>query len=83
MVAAVQLVAFDLDGTLVRGETCVEAIARRIGRSEECAAFQRLDASRDVESVTAARETMAEWYPSLPGRGACCRTARPRPRIRY
>jgi HAD superfamily phosphoserine phosphatase-like hydrolase len=59
---SVRLVAFDLDGTLVRGETCVEAIARRIGRSDECAAFERLDAKRDVEAVTTARETMAEWY---------------------
>jgi HAD superfamily phosphoserine phosphatase-like hydrolase len=62
----IQLVAFDLDGTLVRGETCVEAIARRIGRSEECAAFERLDAGRDVEAVTTARETMAEWYRGYP-----------------
>ncbi len=59
---AIALVAFDLDGTLVRGETCVEAIARRIGRTEECAAFEGLDASRDVEEVTTAREAMAEWY---------------------
>jgi phosphoserine phosphatase len=58
---AIELVAFDLDGTLVRGETCVEAIARRIGRSEECAAFERLS-MRDVEAVTAARVAMASWY---------------------
>ena len=53
--------AFDLDGTLVRDRTCVEAIARVVGREEECAAFERLD-MRDVPTVTAARETMAEWY---------------------
>jgi phosphoserine phosphatase len=58
---AIRLVAFDLDGTLVRDETCVEAIARRIGRSEESAAFERLSI-RDVEAVTAARETFAEWF---------------------
>jgi HAD superfamily phosphoserine phosphatase-like hydrolase len=58
---AVGLVAFDLDGTLVRGQTCVEAIARAVGRVDECAAFERL-AMRDVAGVTAAREAMAEWY---------------------
>lgn len=59
----VRLVAFDLDGTLIRGETCVEAIARTIGRREECAAFEQL-AMRDIAGVTAARETMAAWYRS-------------------
>jgi phosphoserine phosphatase len=54
-------VAFDLDGTLVRDRTCVESIARTIGREEECAGFERLD-MRDVLAVTAAREAMAEWY---------------------
>lgn len=55
------LVAFDLDGTLVRGETCVEAIARRIGRTEECAAFERLS-MRNRKAVAAAREEMATWF---------------------
>jgi HAD superfamily phosphoserine phosphatase-like hydrolase len=59
--ALIRLAAFDLDGTIVRDRTCVELIARAIGREEECAAFERLD-MRDVVSVTAAREAMAEWY---------------------
>jgi HAD superfamily phosphoserine phosphatase-like hydrolase len=57
----IRLAAFDLDGTLVRDRTCVESIARTIGREEECAAFECLD-MRDVLAVTAAREAMAEWY---------------------
>jgi HAD superfamily phosphoserine phosphatase-like hydrolase len=57
----IRLAAFDLDGTLVRDRTCVESIARTLGREEECAAFERLD-MRDVFAVTAAREAMAEWY---------------------
>lgn len=57
----IRLAAFDLDGTLVRDRTCVESIARTIGREEECAAFELLD-MRDVLAVTAAREAMAEWY---------------------
>ncbi len=38
----IRLAAFDLDGTLIRGSTCVEGIARAIGRVEECAAFEAL-----------------------------------------
>jgi phosphoserine phosphatase len=41
--AVIRPAAFDLDGTLVRDRTCVESIARAIGREEECAAFGRLD----------------------------------------
>jgi hypothetical protein len=59
--AIIRLAAFDLDGTLVRGQTCVEAIAAAIGRSDDCARFERLT-MRDVPSVSAARETMAGWY---------------------
>jgi phosphoserine phosphatase len=59
----IQLVAFDLDGTVVRGGTCVEAIARAIGRSDECAQFEQLS-MRDLAAVSAAREAMAEWYGS-------------------
>jgi HAD superfamily phosphoserine phosphatase-like hydrolase len=55
------LVAFDLDGTLVRGKTCVEALAETVGRVDECAAFERL-AMRDRESVADARSQMAAWY---------------------
>jgi HAD superfamily phosphoserine phosphatase-like hydrolase len=61
--AVIRLAAFDLDGTLVRDRTCVQSIARRIGREEECATFERLD-MRDVVAVTAAREAMAYWYRS-------------------
>jgi HAD superfamily phosphoserine phosphatase-like hydrolase len=57
----IRLAAFDLDGTIVRDRTCVQSIARTIGREEECAAFERLE-MRDVLAVTAAREAMAEWY---------------------
>jgi phosphoserine phosphatase len=46
---------------LVRGKTCVEAIAAAIGRADDCARFERL-AMRDVTAVRAARETMAGWY---------------------
>lgn len=61
--AAVRLVAFDLDGTLTRGDTVCEVIARRIGR---------LDRMREIERGTplsdprAARAEMASWYRAHP-----------------
>jgi HAD superfamily phosphoserine phosphatase-like hydrolase len=64
------LVAFDLDGTLLRGETCVEAVARTVGRSTECVAFEALD-MRDREAISAAREQMAEWYRGYPTDALC------------
>ncbi len=60
----VRLAAFDLDGTLLRGETVCEAIAKGIGRSQRMRELERLD-SNQIEEVTAAREEMAEWYSSF------------------
>jgi HAD superfamily phosphoserine phosphatase-like hydrolase len=62
---AIRLAAFDLDGTLIRDMTCVEAIARRIGRADEAAGFERLS-MRDVDAVRAAREEMAGWFQGHP-----------------
>ena len=53
------LVAFDVDGTLLRGETICECIARCIGKAGEMRAFERLTARDDI---AAARRTMVEWY---------------------
>ncbi|MEA2550362.1 MAG: phosphoserine phosphatase [Actinomycetota bacterium] len=61
----IRLAAFDLDGTLIRDRTCVEAINSSIGRTEEAAAFERLDV-RDRDGMTAARITMAGWYRPIP-----------------
>jgi HAD superfamily phosphoserine phosphatase-like hydrolase len=60
----VRLVAFDLDGTLLRGDTVCVALARRLGRVAEMEAFERLT---DQEALRAARAEMARWY------GACAR----------
>jgi phosphoserine phosphatase len=57
--APVRLVAFDLDGTLLRGRTVCECIADGIGLRAEMAAFERLTARADI---CGARETMAGWY---------------------
>lgn len=56
---AVDLVVFDLDGTLLRGRTVCEVLARPLGRSEEMAAIERIT---DRSEMAAARSTMAEWY---------------------
>jgi HAD superfamily phosphoserine phosphatase-like hydrolase len=60
---SVSLAAFDLDGTLLRGNTVCEAIALRIGRAERMKELERLSDRADVH---AAREEMVEWYRSVP-----------------
>ena len=55
------IVAFDLDGTLIRGQTICEAIAAGIGRIERMRQFEKLR-SNQFEEVKAAREEMAQWY---------------------
>ena len=59
-----KLVAFDLDGTLLRGESVWEAIARGIGRLERVREMERIDPAR-IEEITAAREESAGWYSSF------------------
>ena len=53
------LFAFDLDGTLLRGETVCECIGRAIGRIEETKAFESLTCRADI---AAGRRTMLQWY---------------------
>lgn len=55
----IRLVAFDVDGTLIRPDTCCEAIARPLGRLERMREFERLTT---VAQITAARAEMASWY---------------------
>lgn len=56
-----KLAAFDLDGTLLRGQTVCEAIAAGIGRLERMTELERMRAD-DTQQVIAAREEMAGWY---------------------
>jgi phosphoserine phosphatase len=53
------IVAFDLDGTILRGDTVCEMLAKPIGRLEE---MQRFEAFTDETDIIGARERMAEWY---------------------
>ena len=56
-----KLAAFDLDGTLLRGQTACEAIAGGIGRLERMTELEAMRADQ-VREVIAAREEMAGWY---------------------
>ena len=65
-----KLVAFDLDGTLLRGESVWEAIARGIGRLERVREMERIDPARiedpsRMEDMAAAIEESAGWYSSF------------------
>lgn len=55
----IALVAFDLDGTLIRADTVCERIARRLGRLEE---MRRFEALTGRSAIRAARREMAGWY---------------------
>jgi HAD superfamily phosphoserine phosphatase-like hydrolase len=59
--AKIKLVAFDVDGTLLRGPTVCECIAAGIGKQNEMRAFERLTSITDI---AAARTKMVSWYRS-------------------
>ena len=59
-----RLAAFDLDGTLLRGQTACEAIANGIGHIGRMRELEQLE-SDQIEEITTAREEMAEWYSSF------------------
>lgn len=58
----IRLVAFDLDGTLLRPETCCELLARPLGRLARMREFERLHTTGEI---AAARAEMAGWYAGL------------------
>ena len=53
------IVAFDLDGTLLRGDTVCEILAKPLGRLED---MKRFEAFRTETEIVAARKQMAGWY---------------------
>jgi HAD superfamily phosphoserine phosphatase-like hydrolase len=63
-----RLVAFDLDGTLLRGRTVCEGIAARLGHLER---MQELERNRERCQIEAAREEMLSWY-ELHSHSALC-----------
>jgi len=57
------LVVFDLDGTLLRGMTVCEVLAKHLGRLER---MHQLERFQTLEELASAREEMARWYEGVP-----------------
>ena len=55
----IRLVAFDLDGTLLRGDSVCMGIARGIGRLER---MQEMEQGYDLADVQSDATEMASWY---------------------
>jgi len=53
------IAAFDLDGTLLRGDTVCEVLAKQLGRLEEMKRFETFKAESDIAD---GRAQMVEWY---------------------
>ncbi len=66
--SSIRLVAFDLDGTLIRADTCCEAIARPLGRLARMREFERRTTRAEI---AAARAEMATWYGDTPHADLC------------
>lgn len=58
---AVKLAVFDMDGTLLRGDTACLAIARTLGTYDRMLEFE---SGLSLEQLISAREEMAGWYRS-------------------
>jgi phosphoserine phosphatase len=59
----IRLVAFDLDGTLVRGDTVIETLAKAMGHVDRARALETFpDARRDRASLRILREQVAACY---------------------
>jgi HAD superfamily phosphoserine phosphatase-like hydrolase len=69
----VRLVAFDLDGTLLRGPTICEVLADKFGRLDRMHAIEQL---RDIADISAAREEMLDWYGDVPLAELCAELER-------
>jgi len=57
------VVVFDLDGTLLRGDTVCEVLAKPLGRIDEMKRFEASTSERDIEI---GRLEMAAWYKGHP-----------------
>lgn len=55
----IELAAFDLDGTLLRGDTVCEAISRQLGRYERMRELEQVSTRAELLD---SREEMAGWY---------------------
>jgi HAD superfamily phosphoserine phosphatase-like hydrolase len=53
------IVVFDLDGTLLRGDSVCELLARPLGRIRQMRAFEQLESEAEIAG---ARQQMLSWY---------------------
>jgi phosphoserine phosphatase len=60
---SIRLVAFDLDGTLLRHHTVCEVLANHLGTSERMQQFGQLHHPEDIRQAT---EEMVQWYRDQP-----------------
>jgi HAD superfamily phosphoserine phosphatase-like hydrolase len=56
------LAVFDLDGTLLRGRTVCEVLAKKLGQT---ARMREIEALTSEPQIRKAREEMARWYSSV------------------
>jgi len=59
----IKLAIFDVDGTLLRGDTACEWIARRLGRYDRAVELESDSDTRQKEAAN--RNEMADWYSGL------------------
>ena len=69
----VRLVAFDLDGTLLRGPTICEVLAAKFGVQDRMREFEQM---RDIADIRAARQEMLTWYGDSPLEELCTELTR-------
>jgi HAD superfamily phosphoserine phosphatase-like hydrolase len=65
--APLRLAAFDLDGTLLRGDTVCEALARKLGHLERMRELEATQEERqDRDSLLFLRKELAAYYQGVP-----------------
>jgi len=69
----VRLVAFDLDGTLLRGPTICEVLAEKFGMQDRMRAIEQM---RTIADIRAARQEMLSWYGDGPLEDLCTELTR-------
>ena len=62
----VKLVAFDLDGTLIRGDTVLEVLAANLDKLDRMRELERTTPWFDLEAIERARKEVSGWLQSVP-----------------
>ena len=62
----VKLVAFDLDGTLIRGDTVLEVLTANFGKLDRMRELERTTSWADLEAIERARKEVSGWFQGVP-----------------